>query len=241
LRGFRLLGFILFILVSACTSTTSKNSDPWENWNRKVFKFNKVMDESIARPITSGYKAVTPDFIETGVSNAFNNLRDIPTSFNNLLQGKPLDFLSDLSRFIVNTTLGIGGLWDPASSMNLEKHDEDFGQTLAKWGVADGPYMMIPFLGPSTLRDISAYPVDSKVDLINQIEHQLTRYEFVALELIDKRSALMQYEEQLESVSDEYSFIRDIYLQNRTYKVFDGEIPLDDNFDCEDDDEDCDF
>ncbi len=230
------------IILGGCASTGTNASDPWEGWNRKVYSFNKAIDKTVAKPLTKGYKAITPDFVESGVSNVFSNLGDIPNFLNNLLQGKPVDSVSDLARFVVNSTLGIAGLWDPASSMGLEKHDEDFGQTLATWGVSDGPYVMLPLLGPSTLRDTLAYPVDSEMDLLNQIDHIRTRNQVKIIELIDTRAALFSFEEQLESASDEYAFVRDIYLQNRKYKVFDGDLPLDDDFECEEEDEeDCDF
>jgi phospholipid-binding lipoprotein MlaA len=230
------------LILSGCASSGSNPKDPWEGWNRGVYSFNKAVDSAVAKPVAKGYKAVTPDFIETGVSNVFSNLGDIPNFLNNLLQGKPVDSISDLARFVVNSTLGIAGLWDPASSMGLEKHDEDFGQTLATWGVGDGPYVMLPFIGPSTLRDTFAMPIDSETDLISEIDHIRTRNQIKLIELIDTRAGLLAYEEQLESATDEYSFVRDIYLQNRRYKVFDGNLPFDDAFECEEEDEeDCEF
>ncbi len=238
----KLLLLLSIVTLTGCASTGSNPSDPWEGWNRKVYSFNKAIDTAVAKPLTLGYKAVTPDVVETGVSNVFSNLGDVPNFLNNLLQGKPTDSVSDLARFIINSTLGIAGLWDPASSMGLQKHDEDFGQTLATWGVGDGPYVMLPLLGPSTLRDTFALPVDSETDLINQINHIPTRNQVIILELLDQRAALLSLEEQLESASDEYAFVRDVWLQNRKYKVYDGDMPLDDDFECEDEDEeDCDF
>ena len=232
---------VLVLILSGCASTGTNPQDPWEGWNRNMYSLNKTLDK-VAKPVAQGYQAITPDFIETGVSNVFDNLGDIPNFLNNLLQGKPVDSLSDLARFVVNSTLGIAGLWDPASSMGLEKHDEDFGQTLAKWGVGDGPYMMLPFLGPSTLRDTFAIPVDSEFDLTNQIKHIPTRNQVKILELIDVRVSIMPLEDQLKSASDEYTFVRDVYLQNRKYKIFDGDLPLDDDFECdEEDEEDCEF
>ena len=239
---FRCIAVTVALVLSGCATTGTNPADPWEGWNRKVYSFNTEVVDAVAKPVTEGYKAITPDFIETGVSNVFSNLGDIPNFLNNLLQGKPGDSISDLSRFVVNSTIGIAGLWDPASKMGLEKHDEDFGQTLATWGVSDGPYVMLPFLGPKTLRDTVAYPVDNYTDLTSHIDHVRTRNQVRILNLVDQRSALMAFEEQLESASDEYSFVRDIYLQNRKFKVFDGEIPLDDDFECEEEDEeDCDF
>jgi len=241
----RIIVVILLLVVGGCASTNIESTDPadpWEGFNRKMYSFNKGLDKVIAKPLTLGYKAITPDFLETGVSNVFDNIRDIPNFLNNLLQGKGMNSISDLTRFIVNSTLGIGGLWDPASSMGLTKHDEDFGQTLASWGVSDGPYLMLPLFGPSTLRDAAALPVDSKFNPISYIDDNGTRYQLTLLDLIDQRSALLSFEDQLESATDEYTFVRDVYLQNRKFKVFDGNIPMDDDFGCEEEDEeDCDF
>ncbi len=232
----------MLMVICGCASTGTNQADPWEGWNRKVYSFNKALDKSVSKPLTKGYKAITPDFVETGVSNVFSNIGDIPNFINNLLQGKAGDSLSDLARFIVNSTLGIVGLWDPASNMGLAKHDEDFGQTLATWGVGEGPYVMLPILGPSTLRGSIGLPVDAKIDPLSYVDHIPTRNQLKILELIDKRSALLEFEDQLESATDEYGFVRDIYLQNRRYKVFDGNLPFEDDFECEDDeDEDCDF
>ena len=239
---FKIIFLLLVLTMTGCASTGSNPSDPWEGWNRKVYSFNKALDSAVAKPVTLGYKAVTPDVVETGVSNLFSNLGDVPNFLNNLLQGKPTDSMSDLARFIINSTIGVVGLWDPASSMGLQKHDEDFGQTLATWGVGDGPYVMLPLIGPSTLRDTAAFPIDSETDLVNQIDHIPTRNQVKILELLDTRSALIPLEEQLESATDEYAFVRDVWLQNRKYKIFDGDIPLDDDFECEEEDEeDCDF
>lgn len=218
--------------LNACAVSSNKN-DPWEHWNRDVYKFNKTVDK-VAKPIAKGYKYVTPDVVETGIGNIFDNLGDIPNMLNNLLQGNFLSSLSDLGRFAVNTTVGLAGVWDPASKMGLEKHDEDFGQTLATWGVAPGPYVMLPFLGPSTFRDTIAAPVNAEMDLINQIEHVRTRNQISLLKLVKTRADLLAYDEQLQEAIDEYALIRDIYLQNRQFKVLNGEIPFDDE---EDDDE----
>ncbi|MET1255342.1 VacJ family lipoprotein [Aliikangiella maris] len=236
---YRILACIVTIIaMTGCAGKSTHKGDPWEQWNRKVYDFNKSVDKTIAKPLTQGYKAVTPDIVEQGISNVFANLGDIPTMVNNLLQGKVVDSMSDLGRIVINSTIGIAGLWDPATEMGLMKHDEDFGQTLGAWGMNPGPYIMLPFLGPSTLRDTAAFPADSKLDLFNQINHIPTRNQLTFLQLVDQRSALMKYEDQLRDVADEYAFIRDFYLQNRRYKVLDGNIPFED--DCENPD-DCDF
>lgn len=239
-----LLSLIICLLILGGCATSGKNpQDPWESMNRKSYEFTVAIDKAVIKPVAEGYAFVMPDFMETGISNIFSNLGDIPNSLNNLLQGKPLDFISDLGRFVVNSTLGIAGMWDPASSMGLVKHDEDFGQTLAVWGVSDGPYIWIPILGPFTLRDSFALPVDSQLNLINySIDHVPTRNQLTVVELGVKRVSLLALDEQLESATDEYSFVRDAYLQNRKFKVFDGNLPFDDDFECEEEDEeDCDF
>lgn len=236
-----ILAVLFSLLLGGCASSGTNKDDPWEGWNRGVYKFNKSVDSAIAKPLTKGYKAVTPDIVEKGVSNIFSNLEDIPNMFNNLLQGKLLDSFSDLGRFAINSSIGIAGIWDPASKMGLEKHDEDFGQTLGKWGVSSGPYVMLPFLGPSTVRDTAAYPVDSSLDLINEIDHIPTRNQVKILELLDTRAELMKFEDLLKDATDEYAFVRDAYLQNRRYKVLDGDIPFEEEECEEEDEEDCDF
>ncbi len=236
--NYRIFVILACLVMGGCAGTGKNSQDPWESWNRGVYSFNKTMDKYIAKPATQGYKAITPDPLEKGISNVFSNLGDIPNMINNLLQGKVGDSVSDLGRLLVNTTLGIGGLFDPASDMGLEKHDEDFGQTLGAWGVGSGPYVMLPFLGPSTLRDTAAYPANSFLDPIDHIDHIRTRNQVKFLALIDKRADLMKYEDQLKDATDEYLLIRDVYLQNRRYKVLDGNIPFED--DCEEEDEeDC--
>lgn len=241
----RMIVLFLILMTSGCATTGSQPTDPadpWEGFNRNMYSFNKGLDKVIAKPITLGYKAITPDFVEQGVSNVFDNIGDIPNFLNNLLQGKGKDSISDLTRFVINSTLGIAGLWDPASSLGLTKHNEDFGQTLAVWGVSDGPYVMLPIFGPYTLRGALGLPIDLQFNPVRHINHDRTRYEFTLFNFIDKRSSLMAFEDQLESAVDEYSFVRDIYLQNRKFKIFDGNIPLDDGFECEEEDqEDCDF
>lgn len=241
MQPLKIFMFISFMVISGCAGQGQNKQDPWEGWNRGVYKFNRALDNSITKPLTKGYKAITPDFVETGVSNVFNNLDDVPNMLNNFLQGKLLDSLSDLARLIVNSTIGIGGIFDFASDMGLDKHDEDFGQTLGAWGVGSGPYMMLPLLGPSTLRDLAAYPADSATNPINQIDHIPTRNQISFLELLDTRSGFMKYESQLEEAHDEYVFLRDFYLQNRKFRVLDGDIPFEEE-ECEDEDEDeCDW
>jgi phospholipid-binding lipoprotein MlaA len=176
---------------------------------------------------------------------------------NNLMQGEFKRSASDLGRFLINSTLGVAGLWDHASKMGLEKHDEDFGQTLAVWGVDSGPYLMLPILGPSTVRDfgadLSGFVIgevseqdgdhwDWNSNPLKRIDHIPTRNQLLLMELVDKRAGLLEFEDQLSNAADEYAFVRDVYLQNRKFKVYNGDMPLEDEFECEDEmSEDCDF
>ncbi len=209
----------------ATTGTTeAANPDPWEKYNRKVFKFNKAVDEAFLKPIAKGYQAVTPDFIEKGVANVFSNLFDISSSLNNLLQGKPKKAGSDAARFVINSTLGVLGLFDVASKTGLTKHQEDFGQTLAVWGVKSGPYLMLPLFGPSTLRDTPARVVDYYSYPLAYVEHDVTRWELSAMYYIDQRSYLLYAEEAIGTqFFDPYAVLRDAYLKRRAILIADGE------------------
>src|SRR5210317_1576487 len=147
--------FVLSVSLSSVTAFADESElqDPWEGFNRGVFNFNESLDRAILKPVAQGYRFIMPDVAEQGVSNFFDNLRDVVTFFNNLLQLKPVEATQDLSRVLINTTIGIGGLFDVASAMNIPKNDEDFGQTLGAWGVESGPYLVLPLFGPSTVRD----------------------------------------------------------------------------------------
>lgn len=183
------------------------------------------------RPVAKAYKFVAPQFVETGVSNFFSNLGQPTVIVNDLLQAKFRPALSDTGRFLVNTTLGIGGLWDPAGGMGLDKHDEDFGQTLGKWGTPSGAYLMLPFLGPSTVRDAFGSVADIYTDPIHYVERDAIRYSLDGMNLIDTRARLLENEETLRQTFDQYAFLRNVFLQRREYQVTDGESsssPLDD-------------
>ncbi len=234
------LALLSFVLVTGCASSGNKE-DPWEGFNRYSYKFTMALDDVIFKPVTKGYQAITPDVMEQGISNVFSNLGDVSNMVNNLLQGKVTDSASDLGRILINSTLGLAGLWDPASDMGLDKHDEDFGQTLAVWGVGSGPFIWVPLLGPSTVRDTAVFPVNSQLNPIGHVDHIPTRNQLAIMSKIDDRAALLKYDDQLKDTFDEYAFFRDLYLQNRQYKVLDGNIPFEDE-DCEEEDpEDCEF
>lgn len=200
--------------------------DPYENVNRKVFWFNERVDGWLVKPIAERYVAWVPGVLRTGVSNFFANLEELANATNNLLQGKPGQAGGDLSRFVINSSVGFFGFLDTASRMGLDRSDEDLGQTLATWGVTSGPFVMVPFLGPRTLRDTLTYYPNSLLDPSKLINDDPLRYGLLFGEVIDLRADLLQAERMI--AGDRYIFIRDAYLQRRDYQIRDGEISMDD-------------
>ena len=198
--------------------------DPWERFNRSMFAFNDALDRGIARPVAKAYKKVTPHVVRQGVSNVVANLNTVTTIVNDTLQGKMRQAGHDSARFLLNSTLGLGGLLDPASSAGLEQNDEDFGQTLGKWGVKSGPYLMLPFLGPSTVRDTIGRVPDQFTWPVNYLEDDSTRYIIRAFEFVDLRVSLLDLDEQLDRSYDRYAFVRNAWLQRREFKVTDGNV-----------------
>lgn len=220
----------LAVIDAGAYGQESTDRDPWEGFNRAMFAFNNTMDGYVLKPVAKGYKAVTPDFAERGVSNFFGNLLEIRNVLNDVLQWKWGQAGNDTGRFLINTTVGIGGIFDVARHMKLAKSDgEDFGQTLAVWGLDSGPYLVLPFLGPSTLRDGAGLPVDWGVDPISYIDHVPTRNSTRAFSYIVDRAEVLTAEEFISG--DRYIFIREAYLQRRDYLIKDGEI--DDPFGAE--------
>ena len=212
-------------LLAGC-ATTGGNPDPWEGMNRKTFAFNEKLDQAVLKPVATTYKKVVPEFAREGVNNFFDNLEDIGTSLNNILQGKPGQGLSDAGRFLVNSTLGVFGLWDVATPMGLEKHFEDFGQTLGVWGVQSGPYLVLPLLGPSTARDAPAKAVDPGWYYSEAFNPERWYWGFWALDKVRTRANLLQSEKILDDAAlDRYTFIRDAWLQRRRSQVYDGNPP----------------
>ena len=211
-------------------------NDPFEEINRTTFKINNSLDKSIARPVAKTYRNLTPDFLEKGISNVIFNIEDISICLNNLLQGKVKNGLSDVGRIIINSSLGIGGIFDIASSVGLAKHEEDFGQTLAVWGVPHGPYVVLPILGPSTLRDAASLIPDAFLSPSLILDHERTIYSLKFLDLIDTRARYLGFESIV--VGDQYLFFKDAYYQNRQYEENDGLV--EDTFDIFDDLEDLD-
>jgi|SRR4051812_3430395 phospholipid-binding lipoprotein MlaA len=217
----------LATLVAGCATTGERDpKDPWEGFNRGVFSFNEGLDRAVLKPVATGYQKVVPGFAREGVTNFYANLEDVGTSLNNFLQGKPKEGASDAGRVIVNTLLGVLGLWDVATPMGLEKHYEDFGQTLGVWGVGPGPYLVLPLLGPSTARDGPAKVVDPAWYWPIALENDRLYWSLWALDKVNQRSILFQSEKVLdEAALDRYSFIRDAWWQRRQNQVYDGNPP----------------
>ena len=213
-------------LISGCAATDAPKADPFEGLNRATYAFNDALDNAVLTPVAKGYQAVTPGFFRAGVSNLFGNIGEVVTALNDLLQGKGGDAASDAGRFLVNSTLGVLGLFDVATPMGLEKHNADFGQTMGKWGVASGPFLMIPLMGPSTLRDAASRPVDAYAGYFRYVDHIPTRNSAFGLEIIDLRANLLGASSTLDTAAlDKYQFIRDAYLQRRLRSVYDGKVP----------------
>lgn len=198
--------------------------DPYEGFNRAVFRFNDAIDENALKPAATAYKKVLPSFVQTGVGNFFGNLSDVWTSANNLMQGKGEAGMSDFMRVALNSTFGVAGLFDIASEAGMQKHNEDFGQTLGVWGLKQGPYLMLPLLGPSNLRDTLALPADFSADLWSYTFPVDQRNIGIATRIVDKRAALLDASDLMEEAAlDRYEFVRDSYIQLRESKVRDGE------------------
>ena len=208
--------------LGGCASMGEK--DPYEKYNRNVYEFNDAVDRNALKPAATVYKTVLPSFVQTGVSNFFGNLADVWSSANNLLQGKGEAGMSDFTRVMMNTTFGLGGVLDIASEAGLKKHNEDFGQTLGYWGMPSGPYLMLPLLGPSTLRDTAALPVDIAADPWGTGVSSGVQAAGVVVRVLDQRAVLLDATNLMEEAAlDRYEFIRDGFLQARKNKVFDGE------------------
>jgi phospholipid-binding lipoprotein MlaA len=225
----QLLAFVsIAALLSGCAGTGgSQAHDPWEKFNRGTSEFNETVDKAVLKPVAQGYVKVVPGFAREGVANFFGNLEDIGTSLNNLLQGKAAEGASDAGRFLVNTTLGIFGLWDVATPMGLEKHNEDFGQTLGWWGVQPGPYLVLPLLGPSTVRDLGGRVVDPSYYYGDwMFQGESTAWWLTGLNIVRTRADLLKAESIMqEAALDRYTFIRDAWWQRRRNQVYDGKPP----------------
>ncbi|MDH3431531.1 MAG: VacJ family lipoprotein [Gammaproteobacteria bacterium] len=224
---------LLASVLGACASVPEEqrvDSDPWEPLNRTIYGFNTGIDTVTLKPLAKGYEAIVPRPARTGVRNFMNNLLTPASGVNNFLQGKPAYGFAEFARFAVNSTVGIGGVLDVATASGLEARPEDFGQTAAVWGVPAGPYVMLPLLGPRTLRDAVMTPLDMLSNPLYHYEVTSVRDKLVVLRLIDLRYRLFAIDKLLEGSKDRYITLRESYLQNREYEVYDGYPPEDDAF-----------
>lgn len=214
----------LFIasMITGC-ATSGNPQDPFEGFNRTMFEFNDKLDQVALKPAAIVYRDVTPSFVQTGIGNFFQNIGDAWTAVNNLLQLKIEDGLNDIMRVAVNTTFGFGGILDISSEAGLPQHYQDFGSTLGYWGVPSGPYVVLPFLGSSTLRDAAVLPIEVQGDAWNHVNPTRLRVTGSIVRLVDKRAAVLDASNLLEEVSlDRYEFLRDTYMQRRESKVTEG-------------------
>lgn len=221
-----LLAMLLALTTGCATGPNANPADPLEPFNRGVTQFNDGVDRAVIKPVATAYDTVAPRFVRTGVSNFFNNLGDAWSAVNAVLQLKPQAAVDNFFRFQINTVFGLGGLLDFASEANIERHKEDFGQTLGRWGVPSGPYLVLPILGPSTVRDTAALPVDSWGSAISHINDVPVRNYIYGLRAIDARANLLRTTNVIDQAAlDKYSFTRDAYLQLRRNDVYDGNPP----------------
>ncbi len=218
----RLLLVVVFLFPGVVTAGSDR-ADPLEGYNRVMFSFNDKADRWVLKPIARSYRYVTPDFLERGVSRMFSNLGEVLNVANDLLQGKIGQAGNDGGRLLINSTLGIAGFFDVAKHAGLERSDgEDFGQTLGVWGMGEGVYVVLPFLGPSTLRDAPALLVDSVFNPIAEIDHVPTRNQLYGTGAVSARADLLDAEKLVKG--DRYTFVKDVYLQRREFLVNDGEV-----------------
>ena len=231
----------LAVLMVGCASIPAgvepSPHDPWEPFNRSVFEFNEGLDTYLLKPVVSVYRFILPEFIRDGIYNFFSNYSDLYTALFNLLQGKPGDAFNDLMRVVVNTTMGLGGLLDLATPGGLEKHKEDWGQTLGVWGVPAGPYVVLPFFGPSNVRDTFGTAADMESDyLFRLLPNVGLRNSITGLRVVNARNTYYEAGDLLDGAAiDKYSFVRDAYIQRRQYQINEGredegsEIPVYEN------------
>ena len=211
---------LLLVLLFSFPLFAKEINDPFEDLNRDIFVFNEKLDEKILKPTALAYRKVTPQFARTGVTNFFNNLEEIDTTINQVLQGEIKYAFNDAGRFVINTTIGLFGLIDIASKMGLEKHEEDFGQTLGVWGISSGPYIMLPFLGPSNPRDLLSRPISSFLSGTFAMEDNDVKFTLVGIDALETRERLLDAETLI--IGDKYMFVKDAYVQSREYEINNG-------------------
>jgi phospholipid-binding lipoprotein MlaA len=229
---FSWIGGVLVVcfLLSGC-ATASKPADPrdpFEPFNRGVYEFNEQLDRFVLKPVAEGYRWVLPQFVRQSVGNFFSNLNDVRVALNNTLQGKFTTAYSDMGRVFINSTLGLLGFFDIASEAGIEKHNEDFGQTLGWWGISDGPYIVLPLFGPSSARDTVGLGGDWLTDPVTYVDPTRSRNQLSGARIVDRRAELLEAKKVLDAAAlDEYQFVRDAYLQRRRNLVYDGKPPPD--------------
>jgi len=229
LRAVVLCGAVSLLLLGGCASTGNPR-DPLEPINRGIYQFNDGVDKVLIKPAAEFYRFAIPEFMRTGVSNFFSNLNDVIVALNSLLQGKLTQAGSDAARLIVNSTAGLLGLFDVATEIGLEKHNEDFGQTLGYWGIGDGPYLVLPLIGPSSARDSVGWVGDYYTWPVTYVESDRERNILIAVRVISVRADLLEASRILETAAlDPYEFVRDAYLQRRRNLVYDGKPPPDED------------
>ena len=237
-RGFAAgIGLLVLAMLVGCAGSIPpapkdqrSPADPWEPLNRRVSNFNNVVDKATLKPLAKGYQAILPDPVETAIANFSNNLLGPRNIINNFLQGKIKRGFSETGRFLANSTLGLLGLIDVGTDIGLEAHNEDFGETLATWGVPSGPYVVVPILGPRTFRDATMIPLNFLADPLFHYENDTARRWLYALRLVDVRARLSALDALTEESFDRYLTIRESYLQNREFRIYDGDPPADDDF-----------
>jgi phospholipid-binding lipoprotein MlaA len=226
LKRLALLGFTAFLVGCASIPAGVERSpqDPWEPFNRSIFEFNEGLDAYVLKPVVAGYRFVLPEFVREGIYNFFSNYSDIYTALFNLLQGKPSYAFNDFMRVVVNTTMGLGGLLDLATPGGLEKHKEDWGQTFGVWGVPAGPYVVLPFFGPSNVRDTFGTVADLESDyLFSYVKNIGLRNSITGLRVVNARNTYYEAGDLLDGAAiDKYSFMRDAYIQRRQYQINEG-------------------
>lgn len=224
--GKLMAGAALALILSAEVAAEANPRDPYEGFNRTMFSVNEAVDKYAAKPVAQVYDKAVPLPVKAGLGNFFGNTADLWIGVNSALQGKFGDAGIDVSRLLINSTVGIFGLFDVASELGLEKHDEDAGQTLAVWGVGDGGYLFWPILGPRTVRDTAGWGIDSYADPVWRVRPIASRNSMVAARFVDIRASLLPADKVIdEAALDKYAYIRDAYLQRRRNQIFDGRPP----------------
>jgi len=217
---------LLLIFVVSNNTFSEEIHDPFEDFNRITFNINDSLDNKIAKPVAVVYGDITPQFIQNRITRFFKNLAEIDTFINQALQGKPKLAINDFGRFAINSSIGLFGFFDVATKMGLEAHEEDFGQTLGVWGVPDGPYLMLPIIGPSNARDIMSRPISSFLSGTFAMTDTDVKLTLTALDALETRERYLDFEAMI--TGDRYTFVKDAYVQSRDYEIFDGEMTEDD-------------